>query len=83
MPVTALTINGQNMLFMTTQRLDHEDIVDVDIHLADEDFLPKGTTSLGVANKNEETYHRELRKEAKERNQFVAEHSTNPEWNPE
>ena len=83
MPQTALKVNGQNLLFMTATRKDRTDVVDVDIFVADEEFLPTGTPSIGISEHTEENYHRELRKQAKEKKQFVPEHSTNPEWNPE
>lgn len=84
MATTALIVKEENgnevrMLFMTVAT---KDGVDVDIFLADEEFLPKGTPSLGIDPKQEEEYHRLLRKEASERGQFVESHSTNPEWNP-
>ena len=84
MATTAISItkNGveQRILFMTTPT---KDGVDVDIHLADEEFTPVGTPSLGICEKDEESYHKELRFEAKTRKQFFPEFSTNPEWNPE
>jgi hypothetical protein len=85
MATTALSIkqedgSEQRLLFMTTPT---ENGVDVDIHLADSDFMPTGTPSIGIDKKQEEEYHKQLRKEASEKGQFVKDHSTNPEWNPD
>jgi hypothetical protein len=83
MATTALLIkeNGkeERVLFMTVPSPTG---VDVDIFSADENFMPTGTPSIGVDEKQEDNYHMLLRKEANDRGQFVAEHSTNPEWNP-
>jgi len=56
--------------------------LDVELHTCDEDFIPKGRTSKTVQDRSEEEYHRDLRKQAAEKGHFVAEESTNPEWNP-
>ena len=85
MPVTAIKIlkegKEERMLFMTAMR--GEKGVDVDIYLANEEFMPMGTPSLGFSNDSEENYHRELRKQSQERGHFVPEFSTNREWNPD
>jgi hypothetical protein len=71
----------QRLLFMTVDK--GNGVIDVDIFTADEDFLPVGTPSVGVSeHANDEAYHKSLRQFAAENNQFVSEHSTNPEWNP-
>lgn len=84
MATTAIktTKNGKelNTLFMTVQRPDGN--CDVDIYPANENFEPLGTASLGVCIKNEESYHKELRKQALEHGHFVPDFSTNPEWHP-
>lgn len=84
MATTALLIKNEDgtqerVLFMTCPTPNG---VDVDLFLADENFLPMGTPSLGVDTKKEDEYHKLLRKQASEKGQFVEEHSTNPEWNP-
>lgn len=85
MATTAIEItrpDGANrLLFMTAQT---EAGLDVDVSLADGDFMPLGKTSLGISPKHvdEESYHRELRQQAHEKGQFVPDYSTNPEWNP-
>lgn len=56
--------------------------LDVELHVCDEDFIPKGRTSKTVQDRSEEEYHKDLRKQAAEKGHFVAEESTNPEWNP-
>lgn len=79
MATTAIKIGEQRLLFMTVQK---EKGVDVDIHMADEDFMPIGTPSLGFSEMDEPEYHTKLRIESAEKGQFVPENSTNPEWNP-
>ena len=85
MATTAIKItreDGPNhLLFMTAST---EAGIDVDVSLADGDFIPLGTTSLGISPKHqdEESYHRTLRQQAHEKGQFVPDYSTNPEWNP-
>ena len=84
MAVTAIQVDDQKLLFMTVEAANREGSLDVDIHLADENFMPIGKPSLGHRDGlNEEEYHKQLRKEAKEKGHFVKDHSTNPEWNPE
>lgn len=56
--------------------------LDVEVHLCDEEFIPKGRTSKTVQDRSEEEYHRDLRLQAAEKGHFVAEESTDPEWNP-
>lgn len=56
--------------------------LDVEVHLCDEEFIPQGRTSKTVQDRSEEEYHKDLRKQAAEKGHFVAEESTNPEWNP-
>ena len=85
MATTALKIprdgNEERMLFMTVQREDN--LLDVDIFLADENFIPYGTTSTGYSKiSSEEEYHTNLRKDAASKGHFVPDHSTNSEWNP-
>jgi hypothetical protein len=82
MATTALTIDGKNFLFMTVPVPNAG--VDVDIFTADEEFVAFGMASIGASHqKTEEEYHRDLRKQSKEKGQFVPAGSTNPEWNPE
>jgi hypothetical protein len=84
MATTALVIIEEGIekriLFMTVPT---EKGVDVDLFLADENFIPVGTPSLGVDDKFEEDYHRQLRAISSDKGHFVAEYSTNPEWNPD
>ena len=83
MPATALKIlkDGveQRLIIMTVSTPTG---VDVDISLADENFMPTGTLSIGVDSRREDDYHKELRIAAKEKGQLMSEYSTNPEWNP-
>jgi len=84
MAVTAIVIIKDGLArrsqFMTLPNDTH---LDVDIYMCDEKFIPAGRPLQGVDERSEEDYHRELRKEAKAAGQFDADHSTNPEWNPE
>ncbi len=68
-----------NLLFMTVSREDG--VLDIDIFLGDEQFMPHGTPSLGIDHREEEAYHRALREEASTRGDYMPEFSTNPEWN--
>jgi hypothetical protein len=70
------------LMFMTVPKRDGQTGIDIDIFLADKDFEPYGKPSFGIDMRNEEEYHKELRKQASERGEFIAEASTNPEWNP-
>ena len=85
MATTALEIKTnsvtQRLLFMTVDAGDG--VMHVDIYKADENFLPEGTPSIGVSeHASEEDYHKSLRGFAEEQGQFIADSSTNPEWNP-
>jgi len=84
MATTALQIEKdgkiERIYFMTTPKENGE--VDVDIFIADDDWIPQGTPSIGYAPMGEEQYHTELRVLAIEKNQYVPYQSTNPEWNP-
>jgi|APGre2960657404_1045060.scaffolds.fasta_scaffold28243_3 hypothetical protein len=86
MATTALIFKTDNkiqkLLFMTVDK--GNGVIDVDIFTADDDFLPVGTPSVGVSeHASDEAYHKSLRHFASENNQFVAEFSTHPEWNPD
>lgn len=80
MPTTALKIDGINMLFMTVTRPDGN--CDVDVYLADQNFVVSGKPSLSVVPMTEEAYHKDLRRLASEQGHFMKDYSTNPEWNP-
>jgi hypothetical protein len=85
MPATALKIsfNGTEVrvFFMTVPK--ESGGVQVDMYMADEEFMPTGTASIGYSELSEEEYHRTLRAEAKQRGQLVTDYCTDPEWNPE
>lgn len=55
----------------------------IDIYNCNEKFIPVGDPHFAVDDRDEDTYHKELRIESNKRGQFVKEESTNPEWNPE
>jgi hypothetical protein len=71
----------QKLMFMTAET--GENIIVVTIYKTDDEYNPTGTGSMSVAQyPTEEAYHKDLRKQASEKGQYVPEYSTNPEWNP-
>ena len=56
---------------------------DVQLYKCDDDFIPEGSASRSIHEDDEETYHKNLRKESFERGHFVKEESTDIEWNPD
>ena len=86
MATTALRIKSEDnsetkLTFLTSQV--GESVIVVNIYRTDDEYNPVGTGSISVAQfPSEEDYHRELRKQAHEKGQFVPDYSTNPEWNP-
>jgi len=86
MATTSLKIKTEDgtenrLMFLTTQSL--EDIINVTIYRATEDFTPTGVASHGIAEfTSEEEYHKDLRRQAHDKGQFVPDYSTNPDWNP-
>lgn len=64
--------------FMT---LPHEEGVEVDVQMCDDNFIPSTRIALFIDPRDEETYHKDLRKEANEKEQFVSSESTDPHWN--
>lgn len=80
MAATAIKTEKGNLVFMTVQK---EAGIDIDVYAASEEFTPITSTSRGEDTRDEETYHRELRKEASAHGQYVPGYSTNPEWNPD
>lgn len=75
---TSLKVQDKQMVFMTVPE---EDGLLIDVMEADENFVPIGDPMQCKLPLTEEQYHRSLRKEAKLRDQYVPEQSTNPEWN--
>lgn len=86
MATTSLTVKSEtgediNVTFITAETA--ENVIVVQVYKTDDDFNPVGTASISVAQfPSEEEYHKQLREEAGKRGQFVADYSTNPEWNP-
>lgn len=90
MPVTAIKIGEVRLKFMTTP-MDHvlsedgktqKSFTSIELYQCDGDFIPVGTGSLSIHDKDEETYHKALRIEGASKGHFVPEESTDPEWNP-
>ena len=85
MAATALRIpkDGKdvNMFFMTVPR--ENGGLQVDIFLADEEFIPQGQPSFGHSDLSEEEYHKQLRAEADMKGHLVKDFCTDPEWNPQ
>lgn len=84
MACTALKITKDDgtvvrVKFMTVATPTH---TDVDIYPCNETFIPIGEPEMGVSEKDEESYHKELRSQASEKGQYVPEESTDPHWNP-
>jgi hypothetical protein len=90
MAVTALKIGDVRVKFMTVpgQPITSEDgtstksFLQVELYTCDEEFIPQGMASKSIHEHDEETYHKELRKQASEKGHFVPEESTDYEWNP-
>ena len=90
MAVTALKIGDTRIKFMTVpgEPITSEDgtstksFLQVELYTCDEEFIPQGMASRSIHEHDEETYHKELRKQASEKGHFVPEESTDYEWNP-
>lgn len=94
MPCTALRVHDPekgavHVKFMTnmveapaTEGDSTKLFLNIEVYLCDENFIPQGTTSKTIMDRDEEDYHRDLRKQAHEKGHFVPEESTDPEWNP-
>ena len=90
MAVTALKIGDVRIKFMTVpgEPITSEDgtstksFLQVELYTCDEEFIPQGMASRSIHEHDEETYHKELRKQASEKGHFVPEESTDYEWNP-
>jgi hypothetical protein len=90
MAVTALKIGDVRIKFMTVpgEPITSEDgtstksFLQVELYTCDEEFIPQGMASKSIHEHDEETYHKELRKQASEKGHFVPEESTDYEWNP-
>jgi hypothetical protein len=90
MAVTALQIGDVRIKFMTVpgEPITSEDgtstksFLQVELYTCDEEFIPQGMASKSIHEHDEETYHKELRKQASEKGHFVPEESTDYEWNP-
>jgi hypothetical protein len=79
MPVTSIKI-GDNKLMFITQQFDK--MLSINLYICDDDYVPVGKPHVSELEIDEETYHRNLRKESIERDQFMQGFSTNPEWTP-
>jgi len=90
MAVTALQIGDVRIKFMTVpgEPITSDDgtstksFLQVELYTCDEEFIPQGMASRSIHEHDEETYHKELRKQASEKGHFVPEESTDYEWNP-
>lgn len=84
MSITSVEIPQQDgskkrLQFYTEQ---HPTRLFVGVRQCDQEWIPFGEPAETTDPRSEETYHKELRKAAVEKGQFVAQYSTNPEWNP-
>lgn len=83
----ALTSIEMNWKDGTTRRLQfyteqHDTGLYVAVQICNEDWKPLGDPAQTTDIREESVYHKELRAAASESKQFVAQYSTNPEWNP-
>ena len=76
---TAIKTGDVRLLFMTVPS---DTGIDINLSLADENFMPIGKPSFSMMPTQEEKYHTELRQKATEAGEFVKEFSTNEELNP-
>ena len=76
---TAIKTGDVRLLFMTVPS---DTGIDINLSLADENFMPIGKPSYSMMPQDEISYHTELRQKATEVGEFVKEFSTNPELNP-
>ncbi len=87
MPITSVIAklpSGEKYLQIVTQaHPEDENKIAVLFQECDKDFMPIGGSDAGSDNRDEETYHKELRKQAAEKGELITSHSSNPEWNPE
>ncbi len=85
MPVTALKIvKGETVTRTKIMTLPgQESGVIIDAYACNEEFIPIGKPLQSTDTRDEELYHRELRKEAQKNGHFISEESSNSEWNPE
>lgn len=85
MPITCIKLKtkegDQNLMFTTVPSARIENVTEVTIYICDDEFVPQAKLQETMDKRTEEEYHRELRQEATIRNQFINQHSTNPEWN--
>lgn len=89
MSCTAIKIGDVRMKFITTPVMlphketnEEKEFTRIEIYSCDENFIPTGTASISIHELTEETYHKELRAQASEKNHFVESESTDIEWNP-
>jgi hypothetical protein len=91
MPVTAIKIGEQRLKFMTagSEIIKSKDgktekaFLNIHLRVCDAEFIPVGPGSISVHEDDEETYHRNLRIQAKEKGHYVPEESTDEQWNPD
>ena len=81
MALTSLKISEESRLQFITDSL--ENFTRVLVYTCNEDWEPQGEPAISADKRDEETFHKNLRKEAKEKDHYIPERSTNPEWNPD
>lgn len=84
MPATTIRIkrdSGESRLMFITDQVDNT--LTINVYPCDENYIPKGKPITStIVGRNEEDYHRNLRKDASEKDQLMKGYCTNPEWNP-
>lgn len=84
MALTSIEMNWKDgsvrrLQFYTEQ---HETGLYVAVQICNENWKPVGEAAETTDTREESVYHKELRETATEKGEFVAQYSTNPEWNP-
>jgi hypothetical protein len=81
--ITKLPTGVKRLQIVTQPHPEDENKIAVLFHECDEELKPTSKVDIGSDDRDHETYHRELRKAAAEKNELITSHSTDPEWNPE
>ena len=84
MPVTSIKATQgdkeTHLQFITTSI---DSLLEVEIYLCNEQWIPQLKVGRSVDERSEEEYHKQLRKDAYDREQLVKKYCTDPEWNPD
>ena len=85
MPATTIKIEKdgtETRLMFITDQVDKT--LTINVYPCNESYIPQGRpVTSTLIDREEEDYHKNLRKDAMERDQLVKGFCTNPEWNPD